>query len=122
MVLCPNQVIPTPTVPIQNDQTTGGIGLITIVGNLVLLARGVVPQHQEYLHDAIVSTFSSIHILHSPDVTEQGSDQLDSIHPASCLSLLNPMGLISHSHIYRDRVRYPLVVLIHYIYLQTKNR
>ena len=55
--------------------------MTTIVGNLVLLARGAAPQHQEYLHDAVMSTSSSIHILYSPDVTEQGSDQLDSIHP-----------------------------------------
>jgi hypothetical protein len=78
--------------------------LITIVGNLVPLARGVVPQHQECLHDAIISPSSSIHILHSPDVTEQGLDQLNSIHPPCCLVLLNSMGLIP-THI-NTRLKY----------------
>lgn len=45
-----------------------------IAGNLVQLARGVVPQHQEYLHDAIVSASSSVHIPYSSVGTDYRLD------------------------------------------------
>jgi hypothetical protein len=116
LVLCLNQVAPTPTVPIRINQTTDGIGLITIVGNLVLLEHGVAPQHQEYLHDAIVSTSSSIHILYSPDVTEQGLDQLSSIYPPVMFITAQFDGADSYSHIHQAQVQFPLTILLHYIY------
>jgi hypothetical protein len=90
--------------------------LITIVGNLVLLVRGVAPQCREYLHDAIVSTSSSIHILYSSDVTEQGSDQLNSIHPPVMFVTAQFYGADSYSHIYQAQVQFPLTILLHYIY------
>jgi hypothetical protein len=90
--------------------------LIIIVGNLVLLVRGVAPQCREYLHEAIISTSSSIHILYSPDVTEQGLDQLNSIYPPVMFITAQFDGADSYSHIYQAQVQFPLTILLHYIY------
>jgi hypothetical protein len=105
-----NQVKPT-TTPIYHVQiapTMGGNDLMRLFGNLVLSARGVPPQYQEYLHDAnilllhFISQYLYPHslLLTRRDVIEFRS-KIDSLRQG-CLLVLDSMGLTAHSHIYRE--------------------
>jgi len=100
------------------EQTTGGIGLITIVGNLVRLARGVAPQHQEYLHDATVSTTHPIHIPYSPDRPEWDQFRWTRSHITPMMFVIAQFDGVDFllTYIYRFRAQFPLFILLHYIY------